>query len=99
MNGMDAMEGMPQRPKEILIRSAREGDSGIRVAVEDFGIGLTKEIADKIFHPFFTTKAQGIGMGLSISRSIVESHAGRLWAEPRPQGGGRPFLNLPSPPV
>src|ERR1700722_11630071 len=96
MNGMDAMDGMPQRPKELLIRSAREGDSGIRVAVEDCGIGLSKEIADKIFHPFFTTKAQGIGMGLSISRSIVESHAGRLWAEPRAQGGAVFQFTIPS---
>jgi len=87
LNGMDAIEGTAHRPKEILIRSRREGLSGVRIAVEDCGVGLSKEIAEKIFHPFFTTKSQGIGMGLSISRSIVESHAGRLWAEPRSQGG------------
>jgi two-component system sensor kinase FixL len=57
------------------------------VIVEDSGIGLSPEIAEQIFHSFFSTKAQGIGMGLSISRSIVESHAGRLWAEARPSGG------------
>ena len=87
LNGMDAMNYTTHGPKEILIRSQRDGASGIRIAVEDCGIGLSKETAEKIFHPFFTTKTQGIGMGLSISRSIVESHAGRLWAEPRREGG------------
>jgi C4-dicarboxylate-specific signal transduction histidine kinase len=96
MNGMDAMEGTTHRPREIMIRSCREGLSGLRIIVEDRGIGLSKEITDKIFHPFFTTKAHGIGMGLSISRSIVEFHAGRLWAEPRPQGGAIFQFTIPS---
>ena len=87
MNAIDAMSGITSRPKEILIRSRREGTAGVRITVEDSGVGLTLETAEKVFHPFFTTKPQGIGMGLSISRSIVESHAGRLWAVPRPSGG------------
>ena len=96
MNAMDAMRGATQRPREIVIRSSREGASGARIAIEDSGIGLSKEIADKIFRPFFTTKAQGIGMGLSISRSIVESHAGRLWAEALPGGGAVFQFTIPS---
>jgi C4-dicarboxylate-specific signal transduction histidine kinase len=87
MNGMDAMRETAGRPKELLIRSCKEGSSGVRIIVEDTGVGLSPEIVEKMFDPFFTTKRQGIGMGLSISRSIVESHAGRLWAVPRPSGG------------
>lgn len=87
MNAMDAMRGAPGPGKEIWLRSRREDSAGIRIVVEDSGVGLSAEIAEKIFHPFFTTKDQGIGMGLSISRSIVESHAGRLWAAPGPSGG------------
>jgi C4-dicarboxylate-specific signal transduction histidine kinase len=87
LNGMDAMGKTNGLPKELVIRSQEEGSAGIRVIVEDSGIGLSPETAEHIFQPFFTTKTQGIGMGLSISRSIIESHAGRLWAEPRPSGG------------
>jgi C4-dicarboxylate-specific signal transduction histidine kinase len=87
MNGIEATRGKADRGKEIWIRTRSEGTAGIRIVVEDSGVGLGPEIAEKIFQPFFTTKDQGIGMGLSISRSIVESHAGRLWADPRPSGG------------
>jgi C4-dicarboxylate-specific signal transduction histidine kinase len=87
MNAMDSMRGTAGPAKEIWLRSRREDSAGIRIVVEDFGVGLSPEIADKIFQPFFTTKEQGIGMGLSISHSIVESHAGRLWAAPGASGG------------
>jgi len=86
MNSMEAMRGMNGGPKQIWIRTRREAAGEVRVVVEDRGVGLRPEIAEKIFQPFFTTKEQGIGMGLSISRTIVESHAGHLWAtagEPR----------------
>jgi C4-dicarboxylate-specific signal transduction histidine kinase len=96
LNALDATKGTTLRPKEIVIRSLREGASGVRIAVEDCGVGLSKETAEKIFHPFFTTKPQGIGIGLSISRSIVESHAGRLWAEPRAEGGAIFQFTIPS---
>jgi C4-dicarboxylate-specific signal transduction histidine kinase len=89
MNGMEAMRGINgSDAKAILIRTCRDDDAkGIRIAVADCGIGLSAEIADKIFQPFFTTKEQGIGMGLSISRTIVESHAGHIWATPRAESG------------
>jgi len=91
MNGFDAMDGSNNSPKELAISSALEGTSEIRIQVEDRGTGLDPEIADKIFDPFFTTKSQGIGMGLAISRTIIESHEGRLWASPRSDGIGSVF--------
>jgi signal transduction histidine kinase len=94
MNGMDAMIETTDRVKELLI-SARGDESEIVVRVEDSGIGLDTEAVDKIFNPFFTTKPHGIGMGLSISRSIIESHEGRLWASPRPSGGAIFRFTLP----
>lgn len=94
MNGMDAMNGSTTRPKQLLIGSCRH-DHGILISVQDSGIGLRPEIESRIFEPFFTTKPQGIGMGLSISRSIVESHRGRLWAESGPSGGARFQFTIP----
>ena len=91
MNGLDAMDGSNNNPKELAISSGLEGTSAIRVQVEDRGTGLDPEIADKIFDPFFTTKSQGIGMGLAISRTIIESHEGRLWASSRSEGTGSVF--------
>jgi PAS domain S-box-containing protein len=87
VNSIDALRGKREGPREILVRTQRDGACAVRITVEDTGTGLTTETAEKVFEPFFTTKDHGIGMGLSISRSIVESHAGRLWAAPRPSGG------------
>jgi signal transduction histidine kinase len=86
-NGIEAMRGIERGPRELLIRSMKEGESSILVLVEDSGVGLSEEVAGKIFEPFFTSKPSGIGMGLPISRSIIEAHGGRLWAEPRAAGG------------
>jgi signal transduction histidine kinase len=87
MNGMDAMTASNGTGKELVVCSWRHSPSEIVVKVEDTGIGLSRETANKIFDPFFTTKPHGVGMGLSISRSIIESHEGKLWALPRPRGG------------
>lgn len=87
MNGMDAMANITGRPRELVVSSRQNASNEIAVRVEDCGIGLAPEIVEKVFDPFFTTKPQGIGMGLSISRSIIESHEGRLWATRRPSGG------------
>lgn len=96
MNGIEAMRGSPDRPKEIWVRSRGDASAGVRILVEDGGVGLSQEIAEKIFQPFFTTKDQGIGMGLSISRSIVESHAGRLWAATSASGGASFQFTIPT---
>jgi C4-dicarboxylate-specific signal transduction histidine kinase len=95
MNGMEAMRALNGGEKEIWIRTRRDDNAGVRVVVEDIGVGFTAEIADKIFQPFFTTKEQGIGMGLSISRTIVESHAGHLWATPGAERGATFQFTIP----
>jgi PAS domain S-box-containing protein len=90
MNAIDAMRSIKDRPREIIIGARLQhenSDSNILVSVEDCGEGVKPDIAARIFDPFFTTKPQGIGMGLSISRTIVESHGGRLWVAPGRSGG------------
>ena len=83
---MDAMASQQSR-RELLIRSRRSGDAEIEIQVIDSGAGVSPEIAASIFDPFFTTKQQGIGMGLSISRTIIEAHDGKLWVTPVADGG------------
>jgi two-component system sensor histidine kinase/response regulator len=84
-NGIDAMRTVKERPRKILIKSARHPD-GVLVQVQDSGPGIDPGQEDRIFEPFFTTKPESLGMGLSIARSIVESHGGRLWAVARSNG-------------
>jgi C4-dicarboxylate-specific signal transduction histidine kinase len=95
VNAMDATGGVAGRTREILVRSRRQGAAAIRVSVEDNGCGFSPDVAERIFDPFFTTKPHGTGMGLSISRSLIESHQGKLWAERRPEGGAAFQITLP----
>jgi len=81
LNGIESMSGVAARPRRLLIRSFAQQPDGITVAIEDQGIGVSAENMARLFEPFFTTRSQGIGMGLAISRSIIEAHGGRLWAE------------------
>jgi PAS domain S-box-containing protein len=81
LNGIDAMSTTTDRPRKLRIRSAQHPD-GVLIQVQDSGKGVDPDQADRIFQSFFTTKPQGIGMGLSISRSMVEAHGGRLWFTP-----------------
>jgi signal transduction histidine kinase len=84
-NSIDAMRGATNRPRKLLIRSARSPD-GVLIEVQDSGPGIAPDELERIFEPFFTTKQEGLGMGLSISRSIVESHGGHIWTVPSSQG-------------
>ena len=90
MNGIEAMIPVTDRPREMLIRSSRYEPDKVLVAVQDSGIGIDSHDLDKIFDTFYTTKSQGLGMGLAISRSIVENHGGKLWAAPN-DGPGATF--------
>jgi signal transduction histidine kinase len=80
MNGIEAMQSVTDRPRELLIRSGQHEKQLVLVSVTDCGVGISAEIADRLFNAFFTTKSSGMGMGLSICRSIIEAHGGRLWA-------------------
>jgi signal transduction histidine kinase len=96
MNGVEAMDSVDDRPRELLIRSqSHEGDH-LLVAVQDAGVGIDPNTMDLLFSAFFTTKPGGMGMGLSISRSIIEGHGGRLWATSNADRGATFHVALPS---
>jgi signal transduction histidine kinase len=94
LNGIEAMKELSP-PGELTIHSRRENGQAV-ISVSDTGVGLPPERAHQIFDPFFTTKPEGTGMGLSISRSIVESHGGRLWATVNPERGATFHFTLPT---
>lgn len=93
-NGMDAMAATPAAERRLDVVVSRAGAT-VTVAVADRGCGLTPEVRDRMFQPFFTTKAGGMGMGLHICRSVMETHGGRVWAEPNPGGGTVFAFSLP----
>ncbi|HXJ42751.1 MAG TPA: MHYT domain-containing protein [Bryobacteraceae bacterium] len=90
MNGIEAMSSVEDRPRELVIRTQEVEDDQVGVTVQDSGTGLEPENMERIFDAFYTTKLQGMGMGLSISRSIVQDHGGRVWAT-RNEGSGTTF--------
>jgi signal transduction histidine kinase len=79
-NGSDAMTTVEDRPRELLFRTELEDSSTVRLSVRDAGIGFETQKPDQLFQSFYTTKEDGMGIGLSVSRSIIENHRGRLWA-------------------
>jgi PAS domain S-box-containing protein len=79
MNGLEAMQSVTDRPRELVIQSRQDGTQQVFVSVTDCGVGISAKDADRLFDAFFTTKASGMGVGLSICRSIIEAHNGRLW--------------------
>jgi two-component system sensor kinase FixL len=83
-NAVEAMDEMPRRTLTLGVR--RRGEQ-VEVSVADTGPGLPPEVREKLFQPFVTTKPQGMGIGLSICRAIIQAHGGELWAEPNPGGG------------
>ena len=87
MNGIEAMSNVTGRPRKLVLRTETLSSGQIRVSVKDLGVGVNADVMPRLFEPFFTTRAKGMGMGLPISRSIIEAHGGRLWAESDSSGG------------
>ncbi|RZT29017.1 sensor histidine kinase [Cupriavidus agavae] len=94
MNGAEAMQDRPEGQRELVLDWELAGDS-LRIHVDDRGEGFDPALAERVFEPLFTTKPSGMGMGLAISRSIVQAHQGQLLLAPRPDGGTRATLTLP----
>jgi len=94
LNGIEAMKDIDP-PGELTIKSQAD-DAELLFSVRDTGVGLPTEEADEIFHAFYTTKAEGTGMGLAISRSIIEMHGGRLWATANSGPGATFHFTLPT---
>ena len=95
MNGIEAMQSVSDRPRELVIRSQQDESHRVLVTVTDSGVGISAENADRLFNAFFTTKSSGMGMGLSICRSIVEAHGGRLWTTANAPHGATFQFTLP----
>jgi signal transduction histidine kinase len=80
-NASDAMVDIHDRSRQVLIRTSREGDDRVHLSVRDVGVGVDPQSMNKLLDPFYTTKSDGMGIGLSVSRSIIERHHGRLAAQ------------------
>jgi signal transduction histidine kinase len=94
-NASDAMSEIGDRPRQLVIRTEREEDDRVRLTVRDAGIGLEPQNIGRLFEAFYTTKSDGMGIGLCISRSIIESHHGRLWAVPNDGPGATFSFSIP----
>ncbi len=90
LNAADAMSGVDDRPRQLVVRTQPDGRDGVSLSVQDSGDGFAPEDSERLFEAFYTTKSQGMGIGLSVSRSIIERHQGRLWAA-RNEGPGATF--------
>jgi signal transduction histidine kinase len=95
LNAADAMRDINDRPRSLVIRTERDTDNHIRLSVQDTGVGFEPQTAAKLFDAFYTTKSGGMGIGLSVSRSIIESHLGRLWAAPNDGPGATFSFSIP----
>jgi len=94
-NASDAMSSIYDRPRQLLIRTEQDADGGVRLSVQDTGTGFEPESMNRLFEAFYTTKSDGMGMGLSVSRSIIENHHGRLWATPNDGPGATFSFSIP----
>ena len=95
MNGLDAMRDSGEGERTLVLRTGRGDETSVVVAVEDSGVGIDEAQLDHVFQAFYTTKPDGLGMGLAIARSIVQAHGGRLEARNNPRGGATLSFTLP----
>jgi len=95
LNASDAMSGVDDRPRQLVIRTERDEPDRVRLSVRDTGVGFAPQGVDRLFDAFYTTKSNGMGIGLSVSRSIIESHKGRLWATPNAGPGATFSFSIP----
>ena len=95
LNGLEAMRESPPGARTLVIRTARDGAATVAVAVQDSGMGIDETELDRMFHPLYTTKPEGLGMGLAIARTIVNAHGGRLGAANNVHGGATFQFTLP----
>jgi signal transduction histidine kinase len=95
LNGLEALRPPWAGARTLVIRTARDGAAAVTVAVQDSGTGIDEKDTDRIFEPLYTTKAEGLGMGLAIARTIVGAHGGRLVAANNEQGGATVYFTLP----
>ena len=98
-NACDAMCDVHGRPRDLLIRTEPEPDDGVRLSMRDVGVGVDAESMNKLLDSFYTTKSDGMGIGLSVSLSIIERHGGRLWAEPNDGAGATFSFSVPHDPA
>jgi signal transduction histidine kinase len=96
LNAAEAMNGIEDRRRQLLIRTEPESADRVRLSVQDVGVGFEPHDAERLFEPFYTTKSGGMGIGLSVSRSIIESHRGNLWAEPNAGPGATFAFSIPA---
>jgi len=95
LNASDSMSGVDDRPRQLVIRTERDEDDHVRLTVQDAGVGFDPQGVERLFEAFYTTKSDGMGIGLSVSRSIIESHHGRLWAASNDGPGATFSFSLP----
>jgi signal transduction histidine kinase len=95
LNASDAMRSVNDRPRKLVIRTERDGRDHVRLTVQDTGVGLDPQNQDKLFEAFYSTKSGSMGIGLSVSRSIIESHRGRIWAAQNDSPGATFGFSIP----
>jgi signal transduction histidine kinase len=95
MNGIEAMAGLPEEKRQVVVRTGPSDNGTVKIAVTDSGPGIPDDRLPKLFEPFFTTKKDGMGMGLSIARTIVEAHRGQIWAENNSGAGATFYFTMP----
>jgi two-component system sensor kinase FixL len=96
LNAFQAMKDSPMSERQVTIRSRFDKGNAMIISVRDCGVGLKDDQLEEMFQPFYTTKSDGLGMGLAISRSIIEGHGGRLWAQNNPDRGATLYFSVPA---